>query len=60
MRYQLEDDFLSSKCNMIAYDMRCAGRTRYIPNGKHDLWTDAADLAVLLLVGLLLASYRIA
>jgi hypothetical protein len=50
MHYQADDPVLGANVNFITYDMRCAGQTKYLPNGKHDPWTDAADLAMLLLV----------
>lgn len=42
---QLQDPRLDDNFNIIAFDGRCAGRTHSRPTGKHDHWTDAADLA---------------
>lgn len=42
---QLQDPRLNDNYNLIVFDARCAGRTHSRPNGKHDHWTDAADLA---------------
>jgi len=40
-----EDPRLDKHYNLIAFDARCAGKTLSRPNGKHDHWTNAADLA---------------
>lgn len=50
---QLQDPRLDDNFNIIAFDARCAGRTQSRPNGKHDHWTDAADLAFAIQVRLL-------
>lgn len=50
---QLQDPRLDHNFNIIAFDARCAGRTQSRPNGKHDHWTDAADLAFAIQVRLL-------
>ena len=42
---QFGDARLSRSYNMIAFDMRSAGRSVCRPNGRHDSWVDAADLA---------------
>ena len=42
---QFEDPRLDKSFNIIAFDARCAGRTISRPNGRHDHWTDAADIA---------------
>lgn len=47
---QFEDARLSSRYNLMAFDMRCAGRSSSRPNGAHDTWVDAADLAFALIV----------
>jgi hypothetical protein len=50
MHFQAEDARLRGRCNILAYDARAAGQTKHIPTGKHDIWTDAADLALFLQV----------
>lgn len=47
---QFEDARLSSRYNLMAFDMRCAGRSSSRPSGAHDTWVDAADLAFALIV----------
>lgn len=42
---QFGDPRLSSNYNMIAFDMRSAGRSSCRSSGRHDSWVDAADLA---------------
>jgi len=42
---QFGDARLSRAYNMIAFDVRSAGRSVCRPNGRHDSWVDAADLA---------------
>ncbi|KAJ7067934.1 alpha/beta-hydrolase [Mycena amicta] len=44
---QMDDPRLDSEYNLIAFDLpRCAGsRSECRPTGRHDSWTDAADLA---------------
>ncbi|KAF7301588.1 hypothetical protein MIND_00724300 [Mycena indigotica] len=43
---QLDDPRLDSEYNIIAFDLpRCSGKSECRPNGRHDNWTDAADLA---------------
>ncbi|OCB85396.1 alpha/beta-hydrolase [Sanghuangporus baumii] len=46
---QFEDPRLTSRYNLLAFDMRCAGRSNARPSGAHDTWVDAADLAFALL-----------
>ncbi|KAF9451996.1 alpha/beta-hydrolase [Macrolepiota fuliginosa MF-IS2] len=36
-------------CNLIAFDMRCSGRSVCRPSGRHDTWVEAADIALCLL-----------
>ncbi|KAJ7934783.1 hypothetical protein B0H13DRAFT_1572558, partial [Mycena leptocephala] len=36
---------LGCNFNLIAFDMRVAGKSVCSPSGKHDSWVDAADLA---------------
>lgn len=50
---QLQDPRLDDNFNIIAFDARWAGRTTSRPSGKHDHWTDAADLAFAIQVRLL-------
>lgn len=42
---QFSDLRLDDGFNLIAFDMRVNGRSRARPSGRHDSWTDAADLA---------------
>ncbi|THH06798.1 hypothetical protein EW145_g3837 [Phellinidium pouzarii] len=42
---QFEDPRLYTRFNLIAFDMRSAGRSTARPSGAHDTWVDAADLA---------------
>lgn len=50
MRFQASDPLIQDHYNILAYDMRCSGCTKNQPSGRHDLWTDTADLAMLLQV----------
>ncbi|CAK5262666.1 unnamed protein product [Mycena citricolor] len=43
---QFEDPRLDSEFNLIAFDMRVAGKSECRTSGKHDSWVDAADLAL--------------
>jgi len=43
---QLGDPRLSKNHNIIAFDLRTSGRSTCRPNGRHDGWVDAADLAL--------------
>ncbi|PAV21086.1 alpha beta-hydrolase [Pyrrhoderma noxium] len=45
LTHQMEDPRLSSRFNLLAFDMRCSGRSNSRPSGAHDAWVDAADLA---------------
>ncbi|TFY60274.1 hypothetical protein EVG20_g7478 [Dentipellis fragilis] len=42
---QFDDPRINACYNLIAFDARCAGKTISRPSGKHDHWTDCADLA---------------
>lgn len=42
---QFNDPRLDSEFNLIAFDMRVAGKSECRHSGKHDSWVDAADLA---------------
>ncbi|TRM68532.1 alpha/beta-hydrolase [Schizophyllum amplum] len=42
---QFSDQRLDNGYNLIAFDMRVCGRSLARPSGRHDSWTDAADLA---------------
>lgn len=42
---QFGDFRLDYGYNLIAFDMRVAGKSVCRPSGKHDSWVDAADLA---------------
>ncbi|KAJ7162622.1 Alpha/Beta hydrolase protein [Mycena crocata] len=42
---QFTDPRLDSDYNLIAFDMRVAGKSECRHSGKHDSWVDAADLA---------------
>ncbi|KAF7330780.1 Proteophosphoglycan ppg4 [Mycena venus] len=42
---QFNDPRLDSEFNLIAFDMRVAGKSECRTSGKHDGWVDAADLA---------------
>ncbi|TFY78101.1 hypothetical protein EWM64_g5912 [Hericium alpestre] len=42
---QFDDPRINNRFNIIAFDARCAGKTVSRPNGRHDHWTDCADLA---------------
>lgn len=39
------DPRLNDNYNLIAFDMRCVGRSVSRHSGKHDSWVEAADLA---------------
>jgi len=43
---QLGDPRLDRAYNLIAFDMRTAGKSTCQPCEKHDSWVDAADLAL--------------
>lgn len=47
---QFEDPRLTLRYNLVAFDLRCSGRSNARPSGAHDTWVDAADLAFALLV----------
>ncbi len=49
------DPRLYSHFNLIAFDMRCAGRSACRPSGRHDAWVEAADIALCHLVRLFTA-----
>ncbi|KAJ7667607.1 Alpha/Beta hydrolase protein [Mycena polygramma] len=42
---QFNDPRLDSEFNLIAFDMRVAGKSECRASGRHDSWVDAADLA---------------
>ncbi|THU83934.1 alpha/beta-hydrolase [Dendrothele bispora CBS 962.96] len=42
---QFGDPRLDKNYNLIAFDMRVSGDSTCRPNGKHDSWVEAADLA---------------
>ncbi|KAJ7229042.1 Alpha/Beta hydrolase protein [Mycena pura] len=42
---QFDDPRLDTDFNIIAFDMRVAGKSECRPSGRHDSWVDAADLA---------------
>ncbi|KAF8974713.1 alpha/beta-hydrolase [Flammula alnicola] len=42
---QMGDSRFNSQFNIIAFDMRCAGKSSCRPSARHDSWVDAADLA---------------
>ncbi|KAJ7672870.1 Alpha/Beta hydrolase protein [Mycena rosella] len=42
---QFNDPRLDAEYNLIAFDMRVAGKSHARHSGKHDSWVDAADLA---------------
>ncbi|KAJ7087241.1 Alpha/Beta hydrolase protein [Mycena belliarum] len=42
---QFCDPRLDAGFNLIAFDMRVAGKSECRPSGRHDSWVDAADLA---------------
>ncbi|KAJ6567283.1 Alpha/Beta hydrolase protein [Mycena vulgaris] len=42
---QFNDPRLDADYNLIAFDMRVAGKSECRHSGKHDSWVDAADLA---------------
>ncbi|KAJ6538953.1 Alpha/Beta hydrolase protein [Mycena capillaripes] len=42
---QFNDPRLDSEFNLIAFDMRVAGKSESRSSGRHDSWVDAADLA---------------
>ncbi|CAA7259482.1 unnamed protein product [Cyclocybe aegerita] len=42
---QLGDSRLNKHYNIIAFDMRCSGKSHCRPSGRHDSWVDCADLA---------------
>lgn len=43
---QFSDPRLGSNFNLIAFDMRVCGQSVCRANGKHDLWVEAADIAM--------------
>ncbi|KAJ3935639.1 MAG: Alpha/Beta hydrolase protein [Lentinula lateritia] len=43
---QFSDPRLGSNFNLIAFDMRVCGQSTCRANGKHDLWVEAADIAM--------------
>ncbi|KAF8897174.1 hypothetical protein BD779DRAFT_1465429 [Infundibulicybe gibba] len=45
LQHQFGDPRLNSSYNLIAFDTRVSGRSVSRPNGRHDSWVDAADLA---------------
>ncbi|KAJ7265844.1 Alpha/Beta hydrolase protein [Mycena haematopus] len=45
LHQQFNDPRLDSEFNLIAFDMRVAGKSECRHSGKHDSWVDAADLA---------------
>ncbi|KAJ6516299.1 Alpha/Beta hydrolase protein [Mycena sanguinolenta] len=45
LHQQFNDPRLDSEFNLIAFDMRVAGKSECRNSGKHDSWVDAADLA---------------
>lgn len=45
LEQQFGDPRLAKNYNIIAFDMRTCGRSICRPNGRHDSWVDAADLA---------------
>lgn len=44
------DPRIYQKCNLIAFDMRCSGRSVSRPSARHDTWVEAADIALCHLV----------
>lgn len=44
------DPRLYKNYNLIAFDMRCAGRSVCRPSERHDAWVEAADVALCILV----------
>ncbi|KAF8204828.1 Alpha/Beta hydrolase protein [Pholiota molesta] len=42
---QMGDSRFKTQFNLIAFDMRSAGKSTCRPSGRHDSWVDAADLA---------------
>jgi pimeloyl-ACP methyl ester carboxylesterase len=48
--YHWGDPRLYQNFNLIAFDMRCSGRTVCRPNPRHDTWVEAADVALCHLV----------
>ncbi|KAJ7122848.1 Alpha/Beta hydrolase protein [Mycena epipterygia] len=42
---QFSDPRLDDEFNLIAFDMRVAGKSECRASGKHDSWVDAADIA---------------
>ncbi|TFK56031.1 alpha/beta-hydrolase [Heliocybe sulcata] len=45
MNAQMNDPRISSNYNLIAFDMRCSGKSVSRPTGWHDAYVEAADLA---------------
>ncbi|KAK7061358.1 Alpha/Beta hydrolase protein [Favolaschia claudopus] len=43
---QFNDPRLDSEFNLIAFDMRVAGKSECRSSGRHDSWVEAADLAL--------------
>ncbi|KXN86305.1 hypothetical protein AN958_10167 [Leucoagaricus sp. SymC.cos] len=44
--YHWGDPRLYKNFNLIAFDMRCSGRTVSRPSTRHDTWVEAADIAL--------------
>lgn len=44
--YHWGDPRLFKNFNLIAFDMRCAGRSVCRPSPRHDTWVEAADIAL--------------
>ncbi|EKM80253.1 hypothetical protein AGABI1DRAFT_39382 [Agaricus bisporus var. burnettii JB137-S8] len=40
------DPRIYQNCNLIAFDMRCSGRSVSRPSARHDNWVEAADIAL--------------
>ena len=45
LRAQLDDARLNEGYNLITMDSRCHGRTKSTPSGRHDIWSEVADVA---------------
>ncbi|KAF5363858.1 hypothetical protein D9756_000594 [Leucocoprinus leucothites] len=46
LNYHWGDPRLYKNFNLIAFDMRCSGRTVCRPSPRHDTWVEAADVAL--------------
>lgn len=50
------DPRIYQNCNLIAFDMRCSGRSVSRPSARHDNWVEAADIALCHMVSCVVSS----